>query len=165
MAKATHIRCKKNLLRRPQTICTLLLSPLCCHSVVAPLPTPSQNRKKSLTPRIRDLEKKLAAHKTQFADSSLVATSVDVTHVTSRFYKWPHSMYGEPWHTHTSSFLAGVGSTALLRRSIQALHKTGGELSFTARCLLSLCDIGKWSCYQRETFDRIFWLLVATVPY
>ena len=40
-------------------------------------------------------------------------------------------MYGEPWHTHTSSFFAGVGSTALLRRSIQALHKTGGELSFT----------------------------------
>ena len=38
------------------------------------------------------------------------------------------------WHTHTSSFLTDVGSTALLRWSIQALHKTGGELSFTARC-------------------------------
>ena len=27
-------------------------------------------------------------------------------------------MYGEPWHTHTSSFLAGVGSTALLLKTI-----------------------------------------------
>ena len=94
-----------------------------------------------------------------------VGTSIDVTHVTSRFYKWPpFNVWGAVAHTYLF-FFSGRGSTALLRRSIQVLYKTGGELSFTARCLLSLCDIGKWSCYQRETFDRIFWLLVATAPY
>ena len=92
----------------------------------------------------------------RFVKSNL-ATSIDVTHVTSRFYKWPpFNVWGAVAHTYLFFFSGRVGSTALLRRSIQALHKTGGELSFTARCLLSLCDIGKWSCYQRETFDRIF---------
>ena len=63
-----------------------------------------------------------------------------------------------------SSFSACLGSRVLLRRPIQAVHKTDEVLSFTERCLLSFCDIGKWRCDQRETFDRIFWLLVATAP-
>ena len=61
-------------------------------------------------------------------------------------------------------FSACLGSRVLLRRPIEALHTTDEGLSFTARCSLSFCDIGKWSCDQRETFDRIFWLLVATAP-
>ena len=85
-----------------------------------------------------------------------VATSVDVTHVTSQFYKLTQcNVCGAVAHKYLF-FFSVPGLRVLLRRPIQALHKTGEELSFTARCLLSFCDIGKWSCDQRDTFDRIF---------